>query len=130
MTVAIAIVLAVGALIATTLLFKLPGASVPPRDDGPGMDEKALASLQTEATEACKCARVMTNAKGMEACWTRFNKRVEKLPRGLPDRPDLAPVRAAPARVRPPPTPPEVGPDTATAGRPSGRSCSTHGPRK
>jgi len=79
----IALPLVLGAAIAAALLFAPMRSSAPPKDEGPGVGKAALADLQSEATEACKCARVMTNAKGMKACWTHFNKRVEKLPRGV-----------------------------------------------
>ena len=79
----IALPLVLVAAIAVALLFAPMQSSAPPRDEGPGLGRAGLASLQSEATEACKCARVMTNAKGMQACWTHFNKRVEKLPRGV-----------------------------------------------
>lgn len=80
---AIAATLIVAAAIGIALLFGSMRPDAPSRDDGPGVGETALASLQAEATEACKCARVMTNAKGIDACWTHFNKKVEKLPRGV-----------------------------------------------
>lgn len=77
----IALPLVLGAAIVAALLFA-PTRTPIPRDEGPGVGKTALASVQTEATEACKCARVMTDAKGIQACWSHFNKRVEKLPRG------------------------------------------------
>jgi hypothetical protein len=78
----ITLALVVAAAVAVALLFA-PNRPSPPRDEGPGLGKVALANLQSEATEACKCARVMTNAKGIDACWTHFNKKIEKLPRGV-----------------------------------------------
>jgi hypothetical protein len=79
----IALPLVLGAAIVVALLFAPIRTSAPSRNEGPGVGKSALASLQAEATEACKCARVMSDAKGMQACWSHFNKRVEKLPRGM-----------------------------------------------
>ncbi len=83
LAISIGLAAALAAAILVAFLFAPMRTSAPPRDDGPGIGKVALADLQSEATEACKCARVMTDAKGMKACWTHFNKRVEKMPRGV-----------------------------------------------
>jgi hypothetical protein len=64
----IGLLLALGAVIVVALLLARPDSWI------------AMASLRADATKACKCARVTTDAKGKKACWTRFDKRIEKRP--------------------------------------------------